>query len=91
MLLAWVKSIDGRLDNETFLLYGGLMFIITFPFGVLANLSVALLFYVFGVIGELTVVSAMVQWALYFIAGYVQWFVVLPWLVIQYKRRDKAT
>lgn len=91
VLLAWVNSIDGSYDNENSLMYGGLMFIITFPFGLLANLSVALLFYIFGFFAEHTVVNAMIEWAMYFIAGYVQWFVVLPWLMIQYNKRRKAT
>lgn len=83
---------DSASDIGIFLVYG--MLFLAFPVSLLVAALVALLALLQEQLGVplLDLISSnyvgfSVMWLMFFIAGYVQWFVLLPWLWRKWKSR----
>jgi hypothetical protein len=81
-------------DAEVVLLYG--MLVLCFPVGQL----VVVIFWLVGLLIETTMhklvipagyLTLVVEWLIFFAAGYVQWFVLLPWLWRKWKARRERS
>ena len=89
-LYSYIGVIDS--DAEVFML--GAMLVLCFPSCLLYALSFALIEAacetIFGKFIPNTLALIILNWLGFFMAGYVQWFIVLPWLVKKWRKRVVA-
>lgn len=71
---------DGKPLSDIWIFLTRLMVILSFP----AGLAVSIMHYALGAVFSITVetsyLSLALEWFMYFVLGYIQWFVLLPWL-----------
>ena len=91
-LLVSLVAYDGKPNSDADLLLGYAMLTLSFPLGlVLAAASSLLGQIVYAATGHIfttSYASLVVTWLVFFIAGYLQWFVLLPWLWRKWKARQ---
>jgi hypothetical protein len=87
VLLVTLYSFDGKANSDIWIFQTWSMLILSFP----ASLIVSLVHMVLGAGFSITIktsyVSLAIEWAAYFVLGYWQWFVLLPWLWKKWKTR----
>ncbi len=71
---------NGILDVLTWL-----MSILTFPAGLVVSLVRSLFAAGFSITDNISYLSLTIEWATYFVFGYLQWFVLVPWLWQKWK------
>ncbi|MFY9316652.1 MAG: hypothetical protein WAO95_13985 [Burkholderiales bacterium] len=90
VLLVTLYGFDGKTNSDIWIFLTWSMLILSFP----ASLIVSLMHMVLGVGFSITIktsyVSLAIEWAAYFVLGYWQWFVLLPWLWGKWKTRRVA-
>ena len=88
VLVVTTSSYDGKSYSDIWIFLTWLMLILSFP----AGLAVSAAHYALGVFFSTTVetsyLSLALEWLVYFVLGYLQWFVVLPWLWRKWKARQ---
>lgn len=90
-LLASLAAYDGEPNSDADLLLGYAMLTLSFPLGLIVAASFSILgqvaYATTGYVFTTSYVSITVTWLIFFVAGYVQWFVLLPWLCRKWKAR----
>lgn len=90
-LIASLIIYDGKPNSDADLVLGYAMLALSFPLGfvisVAANLLGQIAYATAGYVFTTNYVSIIVTWFIFFIAGYVQWFVLLPWLWRKWKAK----
>lgn len=97
-LLALVVSLaayDGKPNSDADLLLGYAMLTLSFPLGLVLAAALSLLgqiaYATTGYVFTTSYASIAVTWLVFFVAGYLQWFVLLPWLWRKWKvRRERS-
>lgn len=83
-LLASLVAYDGTPNSDADLLLAYAMLSLSFPSGLVIAISLGLLgqiaYAITGYVFTTSYASIAVDWLIAFVAGYVQWFVLLPWL-----------
>lgn len=86
-LLVTLYGFDGKTNSDIWIVLTWSMLVLSFP----ASLIVSLAHMALGAGLSLTIktsfLSLAVEWATYFVLGYLQWFVLLPWLWRTWKGR----
>lgn len=96
-LLASLAAYDGKPNSDADLLLAYAMLTLSFPLGLVLAAALSLLgkiaYATTGYVFTTSYSSIVVTWIGFFVAGYVQWFVLLPWLRRTWKTRraDGAT
>jgi hypothetical protein len=85
-LLVTLYGFDGKTDSEVWIILTWSMLVLSFP----ASLIVSLARLILSMAIETSYLSLVVEWVTYFILGYWQWFVLLPWLWRRWKTRRGA-
>ena len=90
-LLASLLAYDGKPNSDADLLLGYAMLTLSFPLGLVLAAALSLLgqiaYAITGYVFTTSYASIAVTWLLFFIAGYLQWFVLLPWLWRKWKAK----
>lgn len=83
-LLVSLVAYDGKPNSDADLLLGYAMLTLSFPLGLVLAAGLSLLAQVAhaatGYVFQTSYASIVVTWLVFFVAGYMQWFVLLPWL-----------
>jgi hypothetical protein len=91
VVLLVALGLDGRAQSDTWIFLTWAMLVLTFP----AGLGVSLGHLAAGVDLSMTIGNSyfalVVEWLVYFGLGYLQWFVLLPWLWGKWKARRART
>ena len=88
-------AFDGKpnSDADVFLAYG--MLFLAFPIGLLVALIAGgigyVLFTVFGYVVSVSYATIAIGWAIFALAGYWQWFWLLPLLLRKFRRPQSTT
>lgn len=95
LLLAVTLSLfDGSPKSDVEILLGYGLLVLTFPVGLLLAVVEGFVgravFSLAGIAATTSFAGLIFTWATYCIAGYLQWFVFLPWLVRKLWRREGA-
>lgn len=86
-LLVTLYGFDGKTSSDIWIVLTWSMLVLSFP----ASLVVSLARMVLPIAIETSYVSLAIEWAAYFVLGYWQWFVLLPWLWRKWKTRRMAS
>lgn len=82
---------DETLRGERMLLAAIVMVILTFPIGLAWWLLVSAVVYALyanGIeLGRAEIALSLVAWAGFVVVGYVQWFRILPWIILKLRTR----
>lgn len=91
VLLASLSAYDGKPNSDADLLLGYAMLALSFPLGLAIAVALGLLgkvaYATTGYVFTTSYMSIAVTWLVFFAAGYLQWFVLLPWLWRKWKAR----
>jgi len=94
VLLTSLVAYDGKPNSDADLLLGYAMLALSVPLGLVIAAALSLLgriaYAVSGYIFTTSYVSITVTWLVFFIAGYLQWFKILPWLWRKWNARRVA-
>ncbi|MGH8769052.1 MAG: hypothetical protein ACREVT_12855 [Burkholderiales bacterium] len=90
VLFVTLYAFDGKTNSDIWIFLTWSMLILSFP----ASLIVSLVHMALGVGFSITIktsyLSLAIEWTAYFILGYWQWFVLLPWLWRKWKTRGST-
>jgi hypothetical protein len=95
VLLVTLYSYDGKpnSDADVLLAYG--MLALSFPLSLLLSAIVGVVGYLaysmYGYVLQTSYWSIVLTWMCFFIAGYWQWFKLLPWLIRRMRERKRVT
>lgn len=78
---------DGKPFSDIWIISTWLMLILSLPAGLIVSFMHMILGKLFAITVETSYFSLTTEWLIYFILGYVQWFVLLPWLWRKWKAR----
>ena len=87
VLVVTVVSYDDKSFSDIWIFLTWLMLILSFPAGLAVSAAHYALGAVFSTTVETSYLSLALEWLVYFVLGYVQWFVLLPWLWRKWKAR----
>ncbi|QTS85974.1 hypothetical protein JLK41_22100 [Ectopseudomonas khazarica] len=87
VLVVTLSSYDGKQLSDIWIFLTWLMLIISFPAGLAVSAAHYVLGAAFSITVETSYLSLALEWFVYFVLGYVQWFVLLPWLWRKWKAR----
>jgi len=90
ILVVTVFFYDGKSFSDIWILLTWFMLIASFPGGLLVS-GVHYVLAEFSITIETSYFSLVLEWVVYFILGYIQWFVLLPWLWRKWNTRGKVT
>lgn len=71
---------EGSLSEAAIFLNLAMLYL-SFPAGILVSLGHAILHNFFSVAIDTTMLSLTIEWSIYLMVGYFQWFRFVPWLV----------
>jgi hypothetical protein len=92
VLFVTVYSYDGKTLSDIWIFLTWLMLILSSPAGLAVSAAHYALSAAFSITVETSYFSLALEWFVYFVLGYVQWFVLLPWLWRKWKaRRTRST
>ena len=63
-------------DSEIFLIYA--MLVLSFPLGLLASLILSLYSFLNGAIAGISILVLVLEWLMFLLFGWIQWFVLIP-------------
>lgn len=82
---------DGKPNSDIEQLLIGLMIVVAFPSGFLVagllGLTYAAIGFCCGVTVKVSYATLLVEWIAFAVVGYLQWFVVLPWVLKKWQPR----
>jgi hypothetical protein len=81
ILLMALYPFKGDPNGESWIVLILLMHYLTFPAGDLISLGHMVLQTYFSIRIEITYLSLAIEWSMYFALGYIQWFILVPYLV----------
>lgn len=85
LLLITLALFDGSPKSDVDILLGYGLLILTFPIGLLLSIVDGFggraAFNLLGMTATTTYMSLATTWFVYTVAGYLQWFVLLPWVI----------
>jgi hypothetical protein len=85
LLLITLALFDGSPKSDVEILLGYGLLVLTFPIGLLLSIAEGFVgravFNLLGLTATTTYMSLVTTWLVYTVAGYVQWFVLLPWVI----------
>lgn len=87
VLAVTISSYDGKPFSDIWIFLTWLMLILSFPTGMAVSAAHYVLGTVFSITVETSYFSLALEWLVYFVLGYVQWFMLLPWLWRKWKAR----
>lgn len=74
ILVLDILAYDDKNGGETWLILTWLMLYLSFPAGALVSLGHMIIYI------EVSYFSLLVEWYVYFVLGYLQWFVLIPYI-----------
>ena len=93
LLFATVFLFDGSPKSDADVVLGYGLMVLSFPIGVLLAVLDGYLgraaFSAFGLISTTTYASLTITWLVYTIIGYLQWFVLLPWMIRRWGGKER--
>ena len=91
-LLVSLAVYDGKPNSDADLLLGYAMLTLSFPLSLVLAAALSLLGHIAyattGYVFTTSYASIAVSWLVFFIAGYMQWFLLMPWLWRKWKARQ---
>jgi hypothetical protein len=91
-LIASLIAYDGKPNSDADLLLAYAMLALSFPLGLVIAAAASLLgqiaYTMAGYVFTTSYASIIVTWLVFLAAGYVQWFLLLPWLWRKWKARQ---
>ena len=81
VLFVTLYSYDGKPLSDIWIFLTWLMLILSFPAGLVVSAVHYVLGAGFSITVETSYLSLALEWAAYFVLGYLQWFKLLPYLV----------
>lgn len=81
VLFVTLYAFDGESYSDIWILLTWLMLIFSFPAGLLISLVHMILGKMFAITITTSYFSLTLEWIAYFLLGYIQWFMFLPWLI----------
>lgn len=87
VLVATISYYDGKPFSDIWIFLTWLMLILSFPAGLAVSAAHYALGFAFSITIETSYLSLALEWLVYFVLGYLQWFVLLPWLWRKWKAR----
>lgn len=87
VLVVTISSYDGKPLSDIWVFLTWLMLILSFPAGLVVSAAHYALGSAFSITVETSYLSLALEWLVYFVLGYLQWFVLLPWLWRKWKAR----
>jgi hypothetical protein len=88
VLCVTLYAFDNKPNSDIWIFLTWSMLILSFPASLLVSLVHMALGAGFSVAVETSRPSLSVEWAAYFVLGYWQWFVLLPWIWRKWKKRS---
>jgi len=85
VLVVTISSYDGKPFSDIWVFLTWFMLILSFPAGLAVSAAHYALGTAFLTTVETSYLSLALEWLVYFSLGYVQWFVLLPWLWRKWK------
>jgi len=85
VLIITLYSYDGLTNSDIWIFLTWMMLLLSFPAGLLVSLGHMILGEYFSIGIKTSLVSLSIEWVIYFILGYIQWFKVIPWLINKVK------
>jgi len=89
VLLISLYSYDGSQNSDIGIFYSWSMLILSFPAGLIVSALYVVMYDVFSIVIQTSYLSIIIDWSLFFILGYLQWFVLIPALIKKYKSKNK--
>ena len=90
VLAITLYAFDGTTNSDIGIFFVWCMLVLSFPSGLLISLVHVILYDGFSVIVETTYLSFGLDWVGFLVIGYIQWFVMLPWLWHKCKIKRKG-
>ncbi|MBN1378541.1 MAG: hypothetical protein JXA04_04845 [Gammaproteobacteria bacterium] len=90
LLAITLYGYDGEEYSDIWIVFTWGMLIISFPAGLLVSLIHLILNTVFSVTIATSYISLSLEWAVYFVLGYLQWFKLIPYVACTLKERVMA-
>lgn len=87
VLFATLYFYDGRPFSDIWIFLTLMMLVLSFPAGLLISLGHSAAGTIFSTTIETTYVSLTIEWTVYFITGYLQWFRLAPYLFARMRKR----
>ena len=87
VLVVTIYFYDGKPLSDIWIFLTWLMLILSFPAGLVVSVAHYALGSTFSITVETSYLSLALEWLVYFVLGYLQWFVLLPWLWRKWKAR----
>ncbi len=84
-LLVTLYGFDGETSSDIWIVLTWSMLVLSFPASLIVSLVHMALGAGFSITIKTSYLSLAIEWAAYFILGYWQWFVLLPWLWRKWK------
>lgn len=92
ILIITLYAFDGTSNNDIGIFFSWYMLAVSFPSGLLVPLVHVTLYDGLAILVEASYFSFFLDWIGFFVLGYMQWFVLLPWLWRRWKaRRARST
>ena len=85
VLAITLYAFDGKPNSDIGVFFAWCMLILSFPSGLLVPLVHVALFDGLSIPVETSYLSLVLDWIGFFALGYMQWFVLLPWLSRKWK------
>jgi len=81
VLFVTLYGFDGKPYSDFWILSTWLMLILSFPAGLVVSLVHMALGTGFSITVKTSYLSLVLEWVVYFVLGYLQWFKLLPYLI----------
>ena len=89
VLLTTLYAFDGKPESDIGIFFAWYMLFLSFPVGMLVPLIHVGLDELFSIIVQQSYLSIALDWAGFVILGYLQWFILMPYLVATLRSRGR--
>jgi hypothetical protein len=86
-LLVTLYGFDGKTNSDIWIVLTWSMLVLSFPASLIVSLAHMALDAGLSITIKTSYLSLAIEWVAYFVLGYLQWFVLLPWLWRKWKGR----
>lgn len=86
VLFATLYFYDDKSRSDVWVLLTWLMLVLSFPAGIIVSGLHMMVGVMFDATIETSYLSLVIEWLIYFLLGYLQWFKILPCLLFVFRR-----
>ena len=90
VLFVTLYAFDGKSDSDIGIFFAWYMLFLSFPGGLLVSLVHVALYEGFSITIGASYLSFVLDWAGFFVLGYLQWFKLVPYLIAKVRTHKKT-